>query len=293
MPRPGRYLCPRTRPTESRAPEPIPPNPVRRRPFLCTARTGVGDPSRRPTPSRGEAARRAAGAPIAPNPTAHPAGGGSEHTHAHVLHDPCPPCPRDRRRGRGHARRGGRPCLRGRPERLGRRRRVRVRRQLVDQHRQRLLRRPAVQPEHLEGVRRARPRRPRRPRHQGAADRGRRAHARRPGPRRLAHLRQGPGPVRARGGLPRGGRTGTRPGSRSGPGSRTGSGSRTGPGPRPGGRSGGRGLRRHPHGAARRHAGPDRPQRGRPRRVARLWAANRDDVRNPNRIRVGQVLQLP
>ena len=41
---------------------------------------------------------------------------------------------------------------------------VRVRRQLGDQHRQRLLRRPAVQPRHLAGVRRLRPSRPEQPR---------------------------------------------------------------------------------------------------------------------------------
>ena len=46
--------------------------------------------------------------------------------------------------------------VRHRQHRLGRARAVRVRRQLGHQHRQRLLRRPAVQPRHLAGVRRHR-----------------------------------------------------------------------------------------------------------------------------------------
>ncbi len=58
---------------------------------------------------------------------------------------------------------------RGRRQCLGQDRPVRVRRQLVDQHRQRLLRRPAVHAEHLARVRRVRHAEPRQPR---PADRG-------------------------------------------------------------------------------------------------------------------------
>ena len=54
--------------------------------------------------------------------------------------------------------------LRRRQHRLGRARAVRVGRQLGDQHRQRLLRRPAVQPRHLAVLRRHRPAQPEQPR---------------------------------------------------------------------------------------------------------------------------------
>ena len=60
---------------------------------------------------------------------------------------------------------------------------MRVRRQLGREHRQRLLRRAAVQPRHLAGVRRLRPAGPEQPR---AADRGRRAG---PAPPRAATVR--------------------------------------------------------------------------------------------------------
>ena len=68
---------------------------------------------------------------------------------------------------------------------LGLRRTVREQRQLVDQHRQRLLRRPAVHPVHLGRLRRPAVRLAGRPGHQGPADRGRRADPGRPGLGRL------------------------------------------------------------------------------------------------------------
>ena len=68
------------------------------------------------------------------------------------------PVDRDRR-GRHQGRAVGAE-LRRRQHRLGRARPVRVRRQLGHQHRQRLLRRPAVQPRHLAGLRRHRPPQP-------------------------------------------------------------------------------------------------------------------------------------
>ena len=72
--------------------------------------------------------------------------------------------------------------LRLRQHRLGRPRAVRVRRQLGHQHRQRLLRRPPVQPRHLAGLRRHRPPEPAPPRD---ADRHRDQ-----APRRLRRLRR-------------------------------------------------------------------------------------------------------
>ncbi len=78
--------------------------------------------------------------------------------------------------------------LRQRRLRLGPDRRVRVRWQLGREHRQRLLRRAAVQPRHLAGVRRLRPAGPEQPR---AADRRGRAGPRRRGRlRRLARVRR-------------------------------------------------------------------------------------------------------
>ena len=78
------------------------------------------------------------------------------------------------------------PCaldqLRRREQRLGPDRRVRVRRQLGREHRQRLLRRPAVQPRDLAVLRRLRPAGPAEPR---GADRRRRA-----GPCRRGRLRR-------------------------------------------------------------------------------------------------------
>ena len=68
---------------------------------------------------------------------------------------------------------------------LGRRRPVREQRQLVHQHRQRLLRRPAVLAVDLERLRRPGVRLPGRPGHQGAADRDRREDPGRPGLGRL------------------------------------------------------------------------------------------------------------
>ena len=70
--------------------------------------------------------------------------------------------------------------------RLGPRRRLRVRRQLEHRHRQRLLRRAAVQPLDVARLRRIRATRP--TRSKGDADRGRREGARRPGLGRLARL---------------------------------------------------------------------------------------------------------
>ena len=91
--------------------------------------------------------------------------------------------------------------------RLDRRRPVRVRRQLGHQHRQRLLRRPAVQPV-APGPRTAAPPRPaRRPGDPGRADPDRREGPRRAGRRRLADLRQAPDGRRD------GGRHGCRPAS--------------------------------------------------------------------------------
>ena len=69
---------------------------------------------------------------------------------------------------------------------------MRVRRQLVDQHRQRLLRRPAVLGLHLGRLRRHEVRGHRRPGLQGPADRDRREGPRLPGRGRLAELRLGP-----------------------------------------------------------------------------------------------------
>ena len=60
------------------------------------------------------------------------------------------------------------------------------------QHRQRIPGRAAVLAGHLEVARRRRVRAVRAPGHQGRADRGRRARAGHPGPRRVAGLRQGP-----------------------------------------------------------------------------------------------------
>ncbi|CAG7636988.1 hypothetical protein SBRY_30076 [Actinacidiphila bryophytorum] len=74
---------------------------------------------------------------------------------------------------------------------------MRVRWQLVDQHRQRLLRRPAVLAVQLGSGRRPAVRLPRRPGHQGPADSGRREAARHAGPRRLG-LRLGRRPDRGR-----------------------------------------------------------------------------------------------
>ena len=72
--------------------------------------------------------------------------------------------------------------------RLGPRRRLRERWQLVDQHRQRLLRRPAVLRPHLGRLRRRALRRHRQPRHQGPADHRRPEGPRPAGARRLADL---------------------------------------------------------------------------------------------------------
>nr|AAV32821.1 resuscitation promoting factor [Mycobacterium avium subsp. avium] len=66
---------------------------------------------------------------------------------------------------------------------------LRVRRQLGHQHRQRLPRRCAVQREHLGRARRRRVRAVGRAGHPGATDRGRRAGAGHPGPRRVAGVR--------------------------------------------------------------------------------------------------------
>ena len=75
---------------------------------------------------------------------------------------------------------------------LGRGRGVRVRWQLAHQHRQRLLRRPAVRLGHLAVQRRRGLRLARRPGHSGAADRGRDQAVQRPGRQPMACLRTAP-----------------------------------------------------------------------------------------------------
>ena len=77
---------------------------------------------------------------------------------------------------------------------MGPGRQLRVRRQLGDQHRQRLPRRPAVLAGHLVRPRRRRVRARGAPGHQGRADRRRRARAGRPGQGRLAGLRHAASP---------------------------------------------------------------------------------------------------
>ena len=72
---------------------------------------------------------------------------------------------------------------------MGQGRTLRIRRQLGDQHRQRIPGRAAVLAWYLEVSRRRRIRACRTPGHKGRADRGRRARAEHPGPRRVAGLR--------------------------------------------------------------------------------------------------------
>ncbi|CAA9223375.1 MAG: Phage tail tape measure protein, partial [uncultured Blastococcus sp.] len=153
--------------------------------------------------------------------------------------------PRRSRHRSGTARRAGS----GRRARLERRRPVRVRRQLEHQHRQRLLRRSAVQLADVAGSRRWRVRPAGGPGHTGSADRGRRTGPAHPGRRRLADLREAAPPGHDR-------RRRTRPGSCTGR-ARTRRGTC---GTRPVGRQLHRPARRHPRG--------DRPGPGRRGRVA-------------------------
>jgi hypothetical protein len=79
-------------------------------------------------------------------------------------------------------------CRGSNDERVGPRRQVRERWQLEDQHRQRLLRWPAVRCRYLEGVRRGNVRQPGQPGNQGGTDRNRTSGASRPRSGCLADL---------------------------------------------------------------------------------------------------------
>ena len=130
-----------------------------------------------------------------PNPTAHLAGVGEENEPCCFQQGQAPssvqgrPRRHPRRRHRCRRRRpadGRRLRLRRLRRDLGRRRPVRVRRQLVHQHRQRLLRRPAVLALHLGRAGGTQYAAARRPGHQGPADSRRREGPRHPGPGCLA-----------------------------------------------------------------------------------------------------------
>ncbi|CAK7288052.1 hypothetical protein SGPA1_51018 [Streptomyces misionensis JCM 4497] len=136
-----------------------------------------------------------------PNPTAHLAGVGEGIVHAVFRQGQAPSSVQGR--PRRHTRRchrcrrrrpadGGRQRLRRHHLPVGHGRPVRVRRQLVHQHRQRLLRRSAVLRLHLGRVRRHRLRPHGRQGRQGAADSRRREGPGRAGQGRLAGLRHGP-----------------------------------------------------------------------------------------------------
>ncbi len=157
-------------------------------------REGAASPYGGRRPKRSSRARP--GPPTAHNVRGRPLVQAQHARSAHLPHCHPPPRPeplgrRRRRRRRGRLRHGRRDDhLRLGRHRLGRGRRLRVRRRLVHQHRQRLLRRPAVLRPDLGRLRRRAVRLHRRPGHQEPADRDRRARPGGPGRGRVAQLRR-------------------------------------------------------------------------------------------------------